>query len=142
MKKSIKLFFCGIKWRPKKSPWKDLKKKSFPHICTDKTYKTVCGIFFKMNGSRDIYFSLIFWFRKTVLHHKIINKTRSTKSQENSAHRFEDNYLTNHLVKFLQDRIKPWRVGALRVCTVYHFFLTKTVSEGFPTSFNFSRGLS
>ena len=31
--------------------------------------------------------------------------------------RFGGNYLTNHLVKFLQDRIKPWRVGALRVCT-------------------------
>ena len=44
---------------------------------------------------------------ETVLHHKIINKTRSTKNQENSAHRFEDNYLTNHLVKFLQDTIKP-----------------------------------
>ena len=47
---------------------------------------------------------------KIVLHHKIINKNRSTKSQENSAHHFVDNYLTNHIAKFLQDRIKPWRV--------------------------------
>ena len=38
-----------------------------------------------------------------VLHNKIINKTRSTKNQENSAHRFVDNYLTNHLAIFLQD---------------------------------------
>ena len=44
-----------------------------------------------------------------VLQNKIINKTWSTKNQENSAHRFEDNYLTNYLAKFLQDRIKPWR---------------------------------
>ena len=47
---------------------------------------------------------------KIVLHHKIINKDWSTKSQENSAHHFVGNYLTNHIAKFLQDRIKPWRV--------------------------------
>ena len=41
------------------------------------------------------------WFRKLVLHNKIMNKTRSTKNQENSAHGSGDNYLTNHLVKFL-----------------------------------------
>ena len=35
-----------------------------------------------------------------------INKTRSTKTQENSAHRFGGNYLTNRLVKFQQDRNK------------------------------------
>ena len=44
-----------------------------------------------------------------------------TINQENSAHHFGDNYLTNNLIKFLQDKIKPWRVGALRVCTGYHF---------------------
>ena len=38
-----------------------------------------------------------------VLHNKIISKTRSIKNQENSAQRFADNYLTNHLAKFLQD---------------------------------------
>ena len=42
-----------------------------------------------------------------VLHNKIINKTRLTKNQENFAHHIGDNYLTNHLIKFLQDRIKP-----------------------------------
>ena len=44
-----------------------------------------------------------------------------TINQENSAHHFGDNYLTNHLIKYLQDKIKPWRVGPLRVCTGYHF---------------------
>ena len=37
-----------------------------------------------------------------VLHNKIINKTRLTKNQENSAQSFVDNYLTNHLVKFVK----------------------------------------
>ena len=41
---------------------------------------------------------------------------------QNSAHRLRDNYLTNRLVKFLQHRIKTWRVGALRACTSYHDF--------------------
>ena len=52
-------------------------------------------------------FNLILRFQKIVLLHKIINKTRLTKKQENSAHRFGENYLTDHLVKFLQDRVKP-----------------------------------
>ena len=50
---------------------------------------------------------MILRFRKIALLHKIINKTRLKKKQENSAHRFEENYLTDHLVKFLLDRIKP-----------------------------------
>ena len=52
-------------------------------------------------------FLVVLLFQKIVLHYKIINKTRSTKYQENSAHGFGDSYLTNHLIKFLQDRIKP-----------------------------------
>ena len=48
----------------------------------------------------------ILLFQKTVLHYKVINKTRSIKNQENPAHRSEDSYLTNDLVKFQQDRIK------------------------------------
>ena len=50
------------------------------------------------------------------------------KSQENSAHLFGNNYLTNNLVKFLQDIIKP---GALRVCTVYHFLKIKPLMRAF-----------
>ena len=45
------------------------QKKSSQLICVDKTYKTVCGKYFKINGSRDIQFLLTFWFRKIVLHH-------------------------------------------------------------------------
>ena len=66
---------------------------------------------------------MILRFWKIFLHNKIINKTWSTKNQENSAHCTGDNYLTNHLVKFLQDWIKPWKVGAPRVCTGYDFVL-------------------
>ena len=55
------------------------------------------------------------------LHNRIINNTRLTKNQENSALPFIDIYLTNHLAKFLQHGIKPWRVWALRVYTGYQF---------------------
>ena len=83
------------------------EKKSVQLICADTIFKTVRGNFFEINGSRDIQLSVILRFRKIVLLHKIINKIRLTEKQENSAHSLEDNYLTNHLVKFLQDRIKP-----------------------------------
>ena len=69
------------------------------------------------------------------LHDCTFNKTRLTKNQENSAHRFVDNYLTNHLAKFLQDRIKPWR--ALRVCTGYHFFQRKLLVRAFQPPLTF-----
>ena len=74
-----------------------------------------------------------------VLHNKIINKSRSTKTQENSAHRFVDKYLTNYFAKFLQNRDKPWRVGALRVCSGYHCFKRKSLVRAFQP-LNFSRG--
>ena len=74
-----------------------------------------------------------------VLDKKIINKSRSTKNQENSTQSFGDNYLTNHLVKFLQDMIKPWGAEALRLCTGYHVFKTKIVSWGFLTFFDYSQ---
>ena len=83
------------------------EKKSVQLICADTIFKTVRGNFFEINGSGDIQLSVILRFQKIILLHKIINKTRLTKKQENSAHSFEDNYLTDHLVKFLQDRVKP-----------------------------------
>ena len=151
MKKSIKLIFCRKKWH--RNLWffshekssKSLKKmffkkKSIQLICADIIFKTECRNLFEINGSQDISILMILQFWKIVLLHKIINKISLTKKQENSAHCFGDNYLTDHLIKFLQDRIKPWRVGALRVCTGYHFFLTKIVREDFRTSFNFSHG--
>ena len=66
-----------------------------------------------------------------LLHNKVINEIRSTKNQENSAHRFVDNYLANHLAKFLQEKIQPWRVVAYRVCTDYHFFQRKLLVRAF-----------
>ena len=78
--------------------------------------------FFLINGSQDIKVSVILRYPKMVLHNKFLIKLDQLKNQENSAHRFGENYLTDHLVKFLQDRIKPRKVGSLIVCTGYHFF--------------------
>ena len=83
------------------------KKRFFQFICADIIFKTVSGNFLIINRSQDVSVSVILRFRKMVLHNKIINKTRSRKNQENYTYRFVDNYLTNHLAKFLQDRIKP-----------------------------------
>ena len=69
----------------------------------------------------EIFKLLILRFPRIALHNNSTNKTWQTKNRENSAHSFGDNYLTNHHTKFLQDRIKPWRAGALRVCTGYNF---------------------
>ena len=63
--------------------------------------------FLKTNESQDIYFLVISRFQKVFLHNKIINKVEKTKNQENSAQLFEENYLTDHFAKLLQDRIKP-----------------------------------
>ena len=70
-------------------------------------FKTVSGNFLKINGSRDIQPLVILRFRKIVLQNKTINKTQSTKNQKNYAHCLGENCPTDHLVKFLQDRIKP-----------------------------------
>ena len=40
---------------------------------------------------------------KIVLPNKIINRTKTKKGQGNSSHRFGDNYLENHLLKFPQN---------------------------------------
>ena len=46
--------FSVVKKAP--SPWKKCfsKRKSVQLICADKIFKTVCGNFLKINGSRDI----------------------------------------------------------------------------------------
>ena len=56
-----------------------------------------------------------------VLHNEMIKKMPMKK--DNSTHHFWDNYLTNYLIKFLEDRIKSWKVGPVRVSTGYQFFL-------------------
>ena len=132
LEKKYKINFLWKKMTPKLvvlQSWKKLKvlekdffSKKIPQLIrVDKTFKKVYENFFDFNGCRNIYSLVILRFRKIALHDKIINETRLTKNQENSAYHLGDNYLTNHLVKFLHDRIKPWRLGALRVCTGYHF---------------------
>ena len=132
LEKKYKINFLWKKMTPKlvvSQLWKKLEvlekvffSKKIPRLIrVDKTFKTVCGNFFDFNGYRNIYSLVILRFQKIALHDKIINETRLTKNQENSAHHSGDNYLTNHLVKFLHDRIKPWRLGARTVCTSYHF---------------------
>ena len=100
----------------KKAPKKFFfKQKLLPAYLCRYDLLNVVRIFLKKKWfSRYLGFS-DFKVPKIVLHNKIINKNLSKKNQENSAHRFGDNYLTNHLVKFLQDKIKPWRVGALKL---------------------------
>ena len=101
----------------------------------------VRNFFKKINRSQDIQVSVTLRFRRIALHNKIINKTRPTKHQENSAHHFGGNYLTNYLVKFLQDRLNPEELELLKYALVItgFLFLQKIVSEGFLTPFNFSR---
>ena len=54
-----------------------------------------------------------------VLHYEIIDKTWSTKNQENSAHSFVDNYLTNHLAKIFAG--KPEELELLQYALVITF---------------------
>ena len=104
------------------SPLKEVfskKKILLAYLCRNDLQNGVQKLFLNKWVSR--YLSLgDFRFRKIALHNKIINKAWSIKNQENSTHSFGDNHLTNHVIKFLQDGIKPWRVGAL--CTGYYFF--------------------
>ena len=76
-------------------------------------------------------------FKCRCISQNITNKTWSTKNQENSAHHFGDNYLTNHRVRFLQDRIKPWRARALRVWIGYNFFWGKSLVRVFSPPLTF-----
>ena len=64
---------------------------------------------------------MILRFQKIVFHNKIINKTRSTKNQENSAHRFGDNYRANHLVKFWKIGLNPEELKILKYALVITF---------------------
>ena len=74
------------------------------------------------------------WFygsKKLFLAIKVLIKLDRQKMKE-IPHTVLDTYLTNHLVKFLQDKIKPWRVGALRACTgCYQFFYKKSLVRAF-----------
>ena len=101
----------------------DLKKKKkkkkknsrlFVQIRSLKRYPDFFFFFKKRMGLEIFNFCWFSRFRKIVLHNKNINKTRRPEIKK-TVHCFEENYLTNHLAKFLQDRIKPWKVGVPRV---------------------------
>ena len=76
----------GCAFVKKLSPSKKvfLKKEFFGLICADKIFNTVSGNFFKISGSRDILNFRVLQFRKLFF----------KEGQGNSAHRFEDKYLT------------------------------------------------
>ena len=75
-----------------------------------KDLRQLAGLqFLRFYGSKKLFFT-----------NKVIDKTRTTQNQENFEHRFGENYLTNHLAKFLRDRIKFQRVQGFRVSTRYN----------------------
>ena len=67
------------------------EKKSYYLKCAGTIFKGVCRNFSKIHGSPDIKLLVILRFPKIVLRNKIINKTRTAKTQENSAHCFAEN---------------------------------------------------
>ena len=65
-----------------------------------------CRSIFKIHGSRDIKHLAILGFSKTVFTTKLLIKHKRQKNHENFVKSFPENYIKNHLAKFLQDRIK------------------------------------
>ena len=59
----------------------------------------------------------IYILEKLFLKTKLLIKYERQKYKKNPAHHVIENYVAVHLEKFLQDRIKHERVGALRVST-------------------------
>ena len=51
-------------------------------------------------------------FQKVVLGRKVINKTRSTNG---------GNFLANHVVKFLEDRIKTLKMALFELALIINF---------------------
>ena len=74
---------------------KFLGKNSAQFISAEKIFKMVCRIFFlkKKSRSRDISTFGDFTVPKFAFHNKIINKTRTSKNQENSTHRPKGKYI-------------------------------------------------
>ena len=133
-------YFLRKNMRPKSVVLQSWKKLQVLEIFFFEKKKNSSSLFVQIWSSKrcveifffeswDIWISVILRFWKNAFHNKIIDKTRSTKNQENSAHRFVDNYLTNHHATFLSDTIKPWRVGALRIYTGYHFFKRNSLAR-------------
>ena len=85
-----------------------LKKKNLPaDLCGYDLQNRVRKFFFNKWFSRYLSFGEFKVPKKLFFTIKLLIKLDRQKEQENATHGFGDNYLTNHLAKFLQDKIKP-----------------------------------
>ena len=107
------------------------RKKIFSNLFVYDLQNIVRKFFLNKWVSRYLRVWVILRFRKIALCNKIIKKTWSTKDQENSVHRFGDNCLTNHVVKFLQDRINPEELELLEYALVITFFILTIVIKAY-----------
>ena len=107
--KSLKTFF--------------FKKKSIQLICTctDRTYTTVCGIFFKKKWvSRYLTFA-DYLIPKNCSSTKLLIKLDRQKIKKYRTP-FWRQLFHKHLVKFLQDRLNPKELELLECALVITFF--------------------
>ena len=70
--------------------------------------------FWWFHGSEKLFFTT-----KLLIKHEPQKFEKISHTREN----FGENYVTKHPAKILQDRIKPYRFGALTVSTGYNIFL-------------------
>ena len=117
LKKSFKLLFSAKRDTQisgfavvKKTP--NYWKKFVLLVCTDKIKESVRKFVQNKCVSRYLTFLMVLRFRKFVLHSKIINKTPTTKNQENPTYCFGESFLKKYLAKFLQDKNKLYTGGS------------------------------
>ena len=80
----------------------------FPKIALhNKITNKITNNFGVRNFFKNKWFSRYLNFGDFKIPKIVLHNFWESRNQENSAHCFGDNYLTDHLVKFLQDRIKP-----------------------------------
>ena len=99
MKKGVKLSF-GTKNRTPRLGVLDSSKK-FQVFEKKNVWKKIFSVYLCW-----FYLKLISRFWELFFTIRLLTKREGQENQENSAHHFGDNYLTNHLLKFVQDRIK------------------------------------
>ena len=98
-----------------------LEKTSWQFIFADKILKTVCGNLRK-SGLEILNFWWFYGFEKLFFFTKLLIKRQLQIKK--IPNRFDGNNLTKHLVKYLQDWIEPWRVGALIYALIVHSYST------------------
>ena len=95
MKKGVKLSFGTRNKTPKlfvekaPSPWKKV------------VWKKIFSVFLCW-----FYLKLISWFWELLFTIRLLTKREGQENQENSAHHFGDNYLTNHQLNFCKTGLK------------------------------------